>query len=147
MMAAAVLFLGGLYFLFTRTMLGKSLRAVADNIELADIMGINMNRVSMTVWTLASVFAGVGGILLALDTSLEPLMGLTNMIKAFAAMLLGGSGNVWGALFGGLFIGVFENVGVAFFSPGYKDFISFAVIILVLLIRPKGIFGVLTGVR
>ena len=60
MMAAAVLFLGRLYFLFTRTMLGKSLRAVADNIELADIMGINMNRVSMTVWTLASVFAGVG---------------------------------------------------------------------------------------
>ena len=74
-------------------------------------------------------------------------MGLTNMIKAFAAMLLGGSGNVWGALLGGLFIGVFENVGVAFFSPGYKDFISFSVIILVLLIRPKGIFGVLTGVR
>ncbi|MEA3358060.1 MAG: branched-chain amino acid ABC transporter permease [Thermodesulfobacteriota bacterium] len=147
MVAAAVLFLCGLYFLFTRTMLGKSLRAVADNMELADIMGINMNRVSMTVWTLASVFAGVGGILLALDTNLEPLMGLTNMIKAFAAMLLGGSGNVWGALLGGLFIGIFENVGVAFFSPGYKDFISFAVIILVLLIRPKGIFGALTGVR
>ena len=147
MMAASVLFLGGLYFLFTRTILGKSLRAVADNMELADIMGINMNRISMTVWTLASVFAGVGGILLALDTNLEPLMGLTNMIKAFAAMLLGGSGNVWGALLGGLFIGIFENVGVAFFSPGYKDFISFSVIILVLLIRPKGIFGVLTGVR
>jgi branched-subunit amino acid ABC-type transport system permease component len=147
MMAAAVLFLGGLYFLFTRTMLGKSLRAVADNMELAVIMGINMKRVSLTVWSLASVFAGVGGILLALDTSLEPLMGLTNMIKAFAAMLLGGAGNVWGALLGGLFIGIAENVGVAFVSPGYKDFISFAIIILVLLFRPKGLFGILGGVR
>lgn len=147
MMAAAVLFLGGLYFLFTRTMLGKSLRAVADNMELAGIMGINMKRVSLAVWSLASIFAGVGGILLALDTSLEPLMGLTNMIKAFAAMLLGGAGNVWGALLGGLFIGIAENVGVAFVSPGYKDFISFAVIILVLLFRPKGLFGILGGVR
>lgn len=147
MMAAAVLFLGGLYFLFTRTMLGKSLRAVADNMELAVIMGINMKRVSLTVWSLASVFAGVGGILLALDTSLEPLMGLTNMIKAFAATLLGGAGNVWGALLGGLFIGIAENVGVAFVSPGYKDFISFAIIILVLLFRPKGLFGILGGVR
>ena len=147
MMAAAVLFLGGLYFLFTRTMLGKSLRAVADNMELAVIMGINMKRVSLAVWSLASVFAGVGGILLALDTNLEPLMGLTNMIKAFAAMLLGGAGNVWGALLGGLFIGIAENVGVAFVSPGYKDFISFAIIILVLLFRPKGLFGILGGVR
>lgn len=147
MIAAAILFLGGLYFLFTRTMLGKSLRAVADNMELSGIMGINMNRVSLAVWTLASVFAGVGGILLALDTNLEPLMGMANMIKAFAAMLLGGAGNVWGALLGGLFIGIAENVGVAFFSPGYKDFISFAIIILVLLFRPKGIFGILGGVR
>ncbi len=147
MMAAAVLFLGGLYLLFTRTILGKSLRAVADNMELAGIMGINMKRVSLAVWVLASVFAGVGGILLALDTNLEPLMGLTNMIKAFAAMLLGGAGNVWGALLGGLFIGIAENVGVAFVSPGYKDFISFAIIILVLLFRPKGLFGILGGVR
>jgi branched-chain amino acid transport system permease protein/neutral amino acid transport system permease protein len=128
-------------------MLGKSLRAVADNMELAAIMGINMKQVSLVVWSLASVFAGVGGILLALDTNLEPLMGLTNMIKAFAAMLLGGAGNVWGALLGGLFIGIAENVGVAFVSPGYKDFISFAIIILVLLFWPKGLFGILGGVR
>jgi branched-chain amino acid transport system permease protein len=147
MMVAAVFFLGSLYFILTRTMLGKSLRAVADNMELAAIMGINMKRVSLTVWALASVFAGVGGILLALDTNLEPIMGLTNLIKAFAAVLLGGAGNVWGALLGGLCIGIAENLGVAFFSPGYKDLISFAVIILVLLFRPRGIFGILEGVR
>ena len=147
MMAAAVFFLGSLYFLLTRTLLGKSLRAVADNIQLASIMGINMKKVSLAVWVLASVFAGVGGILLALDTNLEPMMGLTNLIKAFAAVLLGGAGNVWGALLGGLCIGIAENMGVAFFSPGYKDFISFALIILLLLFRPGGIFGILVGVR
>ena len=147
MIGAAVFFLSSLYFLLTRTMIGKSLRAVADNMELAAIMGINMKRVSLTVWVLASLFAGTGGFLLALDTSLEPAMGMTNMIKAFAAVLLGGAGNVWGALLGGLFIGIAENVGVAFFSPGYKDFISFALIFLLLILRPKGIFGVLAGVR
>jgi len=147
MMVAAVFFLASLYFILTRTMLGKSLRAVADNMELAAIMGINMKQVSFTVWVLASVFAGVGGILLALDTNLEPIMGLTNLIKAFAAVLLGGAGNVWGALLGGLCIGISENLGVAFISPGYKDFISFAIIILVLLFRPKGLFGVLRGIR
>ena len=84
---------------------------------------------------------------MAVDTNLEPMMGLTNLLKAFAAVLLGGAGNVWGALLGGLIIGVAENLSVAFISPGYKDFISFALIILMLLFRPKGIFGILGGVR
>jgi branched-subunit amino acid ABC-type transport system permease component len=147
MMAAAVIFLGALYIVFTRTLLGKSLRAVADNITLAQIMGITIKRVSLAVWVLASLFAAVGGILLAVDTNIEPMMGLTNLIKAFAAVLLGGAGNVWGALLGGIIIGVAENLSVAFISPGYKDFISFALIILMLLFRPRGIFGIWGGVR
>ncbi len=146
-MGATLFFLGFLYVLLTRTILGKSLRAVSDNMELAEIMGINMKHVRWTVWSLSAVFAGVGGILLALDANLEPLMGLTNLIKAFAAVLLGGLGNVWGALLGALFIGIAENVGVAFFSPGYKDFISYGLIILLLLFRPRGIFGIAKGVR
>jgi branched-subunit amino acid ABC-type transport system permease component len=147
MMAAAVFFLGGLYLMLTRTLIGKSLRAVADNMQLASIMGISMKRVSITVWVLASLFAGAGGTLLALDTNLEPMMGLINLIKAFAAVLLGGAGNVWGALLGGLSIGIAENMGVALFSPGYKDFISFALIVLLLLFKPRGIFGIGAGVR
>jgi len=147
MVAAALLFLGFLYGLLKFTMLGKSLRAAADNMELAEIMGIDMKRVGMTVWTLSALFAGAGGILIGLDTNLEPMMGLTNLIKSFAAVLLGGAGNVWGALLGGLFIGVAENLGVAFFSPGYKDAVSFALIVLLLLFRPAGLFGILGGVR
>jgi branched-subunit amino acid ABC-type transport system permease component len=147
MMAAAILFLAILYVILTHTMLGKSLRAVADNMALAQIMGITIKKVSVAVWVLASFFSAAGGILLAVDTNLEPLMGLTNLIKAFAAVLLGGAGNVWGALLGGLVIGIAENLSVAFISPGYKDFISFALIILMLLFRPRGIFGILGGVR
>jgi branched-chain amino acid transport system permease protein len=147
MAAAAVLFLAVLYVILTQTLLGKSLRAVADNLDLAEIMGISINKVSTAVWVLASFFSAAGGILLAVDTNLEPLMGLTNLIKAFAAVLLGGAGNVWGALLGGLLIGVAENFSVAFISPGYKDFISFALIIMMLLFRPRGIFGILGGVR
>ena len=147
MVVAALLFLGFLYGLLKFTLLGKSLRAAADNMELAEIMGIDMKRVGTTVWTLSALFAGVGGILIGLDTNLEPMMGLTNLIKSFAAVLLGGAGNVWGALLGGLFIGVAENLGVAFFSPGYKDAVSFALIVLLLLFRPAGIFGIIGGVR
>jgi branched-chain amino acid transport system permease protein len=147
MAAAALLFLGFLYGLLKFTMLGKSLRAAADNMELAEIMGINMKRVGLTVWTLSALFASAGGVLIGIDTNLEPMMGLTNLLKAFAAVLLGGAGNVWGALVGGLFIGITENLGVAFISPGYKDAIAFALIILILLFRPTGIFRIIGGVR
>ena len=147
MVAAAILFLATLYVILTHTMLGKSLRAVADNMTLAQLMGITIKKVRVTVWVLASLFSAVGGILLAVDTNLEPMMGLNNLIKAFAAVLLGGAGNVWGALLGGLIIGITENLSVAFISPGYKDFIAFALIILMLLFRPRGIFGILGGVR
>jgi len=147
MAAAALLFLAFLYLLLRCTLLGKSLRAAADNGELAEIMGIDMKKVGTLVWALSALFAGAGGILLGIDTNLEPMMGLTNLLKAFAAVLLGGAGNVWGALLGGLSIGIAENLGVAFFSPGYKDAVSFALIIMLLLFRPAGLFGLSGGVR
>jgi branched-chain amino acid transport system permease protein/neutral amino acid transport system permease protein len=147
MVAGSVCYLGLLYLLLKHTLLGKSLRAAADNLELAAVMGIDLRRMEFAVWMLAAVFAASGGILLALDTNLEPLMGLTNLIKAFAAVLMGGAGNVWGALLGGLAIGVAENLSVAVFSPGYKDFVAFAMIFLLLLLRPRGLFAVAAGVR
>jgi branched-subunit amino acid ABC-type transport system permease component len=147
MVVMALVFLGFLWFLLKCTLLGKSLRAVSDNLELAGIMGVGMGKVSLAVWGLAAVFAAGGGMLQGLDTNLEPLMGLTSLIKAFAAVLLGGAGNVWGALLGGLSIGLMENLSVAVLSPGYKDFVSFAVIFTLLLFRPGGIFATATGVR
>jgi branched-subunit amino acid ABC-type transport system permease component len=146
-LVTACVFLGFLYWLLKHTLLGKALRAVSDNRDLALIMGLPMTRIHTVVWTMASAFAAAGGILLALDTNLEPLMGLGNLIKAFAAVLLGGAGNVWGALAGGMFIGLAENLSVPFLSPGYKDFIAFAVVIVMLLFRPRGLFAHAEGVR
>ena len=123
------------------------MRAVSDNPELAGIFGLPLSQVRRAVWVLGAVFAAVGGILLGLDSSLDPFMGLSSLIKAFAAVLLGGAGNVFGALIGGLAIGIFENLGTAFISPSYKDLIAFAVIIVMLLFRPQGLFAVRGGVR
>jgi branched-subunit amino acid ABC-type transport system permease component len=129
------------YLLFYRSRLGKSMRAVSDNLELARVVGIDSKRAIMTAWVMASVLAGVGGILLALDTNLHPEMGLINLVKAFAATLLGGVGNLWGALLGGLVIGLAENLGVLVISTGYKDAIAFGIMVLMLLIRPFVFIG------
>lgn len=148
MLCLSILFFIILHLLLTRTLTGKSMRAVSDSMELAGIYGISTKKVSVFVWVISAVFAACGGFLLALDTSLDPMMGLTFMIKSFAAVLLGGVGNVWGALLGGLCIGIIENLGTAIISPGYKDATAFVLIIVILLFRPQGILGSLaTGVR
>ena len=148
MILLSILFFVILHLLLNKTLIGKSMRAVSDSIELAGIYGISTKRVSIFVWTVSAVFAASGGFLLALDTSLDPMMGLAFMIKAFAAVLLGGVGNVWGALLGGLCIGIMENMGTAFIDPGYKDLTAFVLIIVILLFRPQGILGsTANGVR
>jgi branched-chain amino acid transport system permease protein/neutral amino acid transport system permease protein len=130
-----------LYLLFHRSRLGKSMRAVSDNLELSRIVGINTKRAIQSGWVISSVLAAIGGILLALDTNLQPGMGLINLVKAFAATLLGGVGNLWGALLGGIVIGLAENLGVLIISPGYKDAIAFGIMVLMLLVRPTVLFG------
>lgn len=129
------------YLLFHRSRLGKSMRAVSDNLELARVVGIDSKHAIQFAWVIASVLAGVSGILLALDTNLQPGMGLINLVKAFAATLLGGVGNIWGALLGGIIIGLAENLGVLVISPGYKDAIAFGIMVLMLLIRPSALLG------
>jgi branched-chain amino acid transport system permease protein/neutral amino acid transport system permease protein len=117
------------------------MRAVSDNLELARVVGIDSKHAIQFAWVIASVLAGVSGILLALDTNLQPGMGLINLVKAFAATLLGGVGNIWGALLGGIVIGLAENLGVLVISPGYKDAIAFGIMVLMLLIRPSALLG------
>ena len=130
-----------LYLLFHRSRMGKSMRAVSDNLELARVVGIDTKRTIRIAWIIAALLAGVGGILLALDTNLQPGMGLINLVKAFAATLLGGVGNLWGAFWGGILIGLAENLGVLVISPGYKDAIAFGIMVLMLLIRPATLLG------
>ena len=129
------------YFMLHRSRLGKSMRAVSDNLELARVSGINTKRAIQFAWILSSALACVGGILLALDTNLQPGMGLINLVKAFAATLLGGVGNLWGALLGGIIIGLAENLGVLVISTGYKDAIAFGMMVILLLLRPPVLYG------
>ncbi|HOD36334.1 MAG TPA: branched-chain amino acid ABC transporter permease [Syntrophales bacterium] len=136
-----VLCVAGVYLLFFKSRLGKSMRALSDNLDLARISGIDTKRAILAAWVISAVLAAIGGILLALDTNLSPEMGIINLIKAFAATLIGGVGNLWGALLGGLLIGLAENIGVLFISPGYKDAIAFVIMVLILLARPYVIAG------
>lgn len=139
--AVTVVCVIGVYLLFFRTSLGKSMRAVSDNLELARVVGINARRSIQAAWVVSAALAGTGGILLALDTNLNPEMGVINLVKAFAATLIGGVGNLWGALLGGLFIGLAENLSVLVISPGYKDAVAFAIMVGILLTRPYLIAG------
>ncbi|BAS26061.1 branched-chain amino acid ABC transporter permease [Limnochorda pilosa] len=130
-----------LHLFLTRTRLGKAMRAVADNPDLAGISGIKTEQVVRWTWGLGAVLAGTGGILLALDTHLQPVMGWTLLLPIFAAVVLGGVGNLYGAILGALAIGIVQELATAFLNPGYKPAVAFVLLVLVLVWRPTGLLG------
>jgi branched-chain amino acid transport system permease protein len=131
-----------LSFIVKRTRLGMAMRALSNNATAAALMGVNIDTVVSFTFGLGSALAGAGGILFALSyPSIDPLMGLLPGIKAFVAAVLGGIGNIPGAAVGGIVLGVVETfVGGSAFST-YRDAIAFALLIIILLFRPTGIFG------
>ena len=133
-MAAVFLFLA-----FTR--LGKAMRAVADNPMLAGIKGINADTVGRLVNFVGMGLAGTGGMLLGLDTSIDPLTGFRVILSVFAAAVVGGLGSIPGAVVGALTIGVGEELSLLFFAPAYRSAVGFFAILLVLTLRPRGILG------
>jgi branched-chain amino acid transport system permease protein/neutral amino acid transport system permease protein len=137
-----VLFLVGLLHLFLQnTKMGKAMRATADNMELAQISGIDTERIIIWTWGIGGSLAAAGGILYGIDVQLNPGMGWNFLIPLFAATILGSIGNLYGALIGGLAIGIAQQVSTAFLMPTYKPAVAFVIMILILLIRPQGIFG------
>jgi branched-subunit amino acid ABC-type transport system permease component len=130
-----------------RTRLGKSMRALSDNPQLASVAGIDGDRVTAYTWLLGSALAGLGGVLQALvQNSFDPNMGFTLLLPIFAAVLLGGIGSAYGALAGGVFLGIAMEVATWDALAGgvravYKPAVAFALLILVLLLRPQGILG------
>jgi branched-chain amino acid transport system permease protein/neutral amino acid transport system permease protein len=137
-----VLFLVGLLHLFLQnTKMGKAMRATADNMELALISGIDTERIITWTWGIGGALAAAAGILYGIDVQLHPYMGWNFLIPLFAATILGTIGNIYGALIGGLTIGIAQQVSTAFLLPTYKLAVAFMIMILILLIRPKGIFG------
>jgi branched-chain amino acid transport system permease protein len=130
-----------LYLLLGRTKLGKAIRAVADDTNLAEVAGMDSNYVISAVFAIGSALAAVAGALIGLDTNLQPTMGFIITVKAFAAVILGGLGSVPGAIVGGFLIGIAENLGVWFIPPVWKDTIAYSILIVMLFFRPNGIFG------
>jgi len=137
----AVTFVALIYLFLERTKLGKAMRATADNVALAQVTGINVGRVIFWTWAIGTAMAAVGGALLGLDSQVRPEMGWLFLLPLFAAVILGGIGNPYGALVGGLIIGVIQQVSTAFLNPAYKPAVAFIIMIIILLIRPQGIFG------
>lgn len=139
--SAMLLFLF-LWFIFKKTKFGKAMRALADNKDVAQVVGINPEKIYIYAFIISAVFGAIGGVLLGLEQNLYPRMGIPIIIKGFIGSVVGGLGSVPGAIVGGLFIGLAENVGVLYLPTGYKDVISFSVLLLFLLFRPQGILGV-----
>lgn len=128
-----------LFLLFTRT--GKAMRAVADNPALADIKGIDPGRIARLVNFIGMGLAGVGGVLLALETTIDPLTGFRALLSIFAAAVVGGLGSIPGAVVGALAIGVAEELSLLFWDPTYRTAVGFIAILVVLTLRPRGILG------
>lgn len=147
---AAAIMMSGLYWFVQKTKMGRAMRAVSENKEVAALMGINVDRVIVTAFTVGAAMAGAAGVLYALMyKQVHFFMGFLPGIKAFTAAVLGGIGNIPGAMVGGLFLGIFESVGPALFLDGLgipapyqlKDVIAFTMLVFILVFRPTGILG------
>ena len=149
-LVASVLMMLGLYVFVMRTKTGTAMRAVSEDMEVAALMGINVDRVIVITFGVGAAMAGAAGILYALVfKQVHFFMGFIPGIKAFTAAVLGGIGNIPGAMVGGLFLGIFESVGPILFLDGLgivapyqlKDVIAFTMLVMVLIFRPSGILG------
>ncbi|ABW11475.1 branched-chain amino acid ABC transporter permease [Frankia sp. Mgl5] len=127
------------------TRLGQSVRAVAQDAECAGLMGVDVQKVIVVTFVLGGLLAGAGGFLYAMTFNASYTMGFVPGIKAFTAAVLGGIGNVRGAVLGGLLLGLVESFGGYLFDASYKNVIAFTVLVLVLLVRPSGLLGTRLG--
>jgi branched-chain amino acid transport system permease protein len=141
------LLMGMLHFFLKYTKLGLAVRAVAQNKDIAYLMGINVPVFISLIFGLACALAAAAGVLIGPMQSVQVEMGYLMLMKAFAAAVVGGFGSLPGALLGGILVGIFENLGAAYISPSHKDIYAFLLLILVLMIRPSGLFGIEAKVK
>ena len=141
-LGVTVVLLGALWWIVHRTRIGTAMRALSFNATAASLVGIDNDAVISFTFALGSALAGAGGILYAMNyPSIDPLMGTLPGLKAFVAAVLGGIGNLPGAALGGVIIGVTETLVSGYISSTYRDAIAFAVLILILLVKPSGLLG------
>ncbi|EPR21257.1 hypothetical protein L905_07100 [Agrobacterium sp. TS43] len=137
---ALVFIIVALMFFLQRTKWGKAMRAMSDNRDLALLSGVDNRLVIVLTWSIVGALCAASGFFLGITTELKPMMGFNILLPAFAAAILGGVGRIEGAVIGGLLVGVIEEMSVMVIPSEYKALSSFAIILLVLLVRPTGLF-------
>ncbi|MCW1949789.1 MAG: branched-chain amino acid ABC transporter permease [Octadecabacter sp.] len=146
--AGTLIIVVALGYLLNRTRIGKAMRAVSDSPDLAHVTGINVDNVIRATWIVGGICAMAAGVFLVMDTQmLETTMGFRMLLPMFAAAILGGIGKPYGAVAGGLIIGLAEELsaypwigGAPLLSPGYKTGVAFAIMVVMLIVRPQGLF-------
>jgi branched-chain amino acid transport system permease protein len=132
----------GLSRLLTRTRLGRALRTVAEDSEIAQLLGVDIGRIVPMVFVVSGLFAALAGVLFALNyRQVHPFMGEGLGLKGISAMIVGGMGNIWGAIAGGLIIGLVEVLSIEFMGADFVDISVYGLLLLILVVRPTGLFG------
>jgi branched-subunit amino acid ABC-type transport system permease component len=139
--AIGVVVIIGIGLMLRLTRLGKQMRALSDNVELAETAGIDTSRVILYTWIFSGTLAGLAGVLAATSTNLTPEMGFELLLPIFAAVVLGGIGDAFGALAGGIVLGLVIEWSTLFIDARWKVTIGFVALIIALIVRPQGIFG------
>ncbi len=141
-LGAVTVLAGGLVWLVRFSRLGLGIRAVAENPDAAGLMGIDAARIAVLVSFLSGALAGAGGVLIGLAfNAIQPYMGEQMMLRGFVVVILGGLGDIFGAMLAGLLLGVVEVLTAAYLASGFKEAVAFALLVLVLWTRPAGLFG------
>ncbi|MEJ2432033.1 MAG: branched-chain amino acid ABC transporter permease [Pseudolabrys sp.] len=144
-LTVAVVLMALLWLFIERTKMGRAIRATAENHETAALLGVDVNRVVLMTFIIGSGIAGIAGVLDGIKNSgISPFMGIGAAVKGLIVMLLGGLGNVFGAMVAGLLLGMIEILTSAYIGTTQRDFFSFAILILILLYKPTGLFGTRT---
>ncbi len=146
-MAGTVVLVGAVKYFFDHTLAGKAMRACSHNKRAAALLGIDVKKIMLLSYGLSAGLGGLAGVLVAPITYMTYDAGVMLGLKGFCAAILGGMGSSMGAVAGGLVLGVIEALGTGFISSGYKDAISFFIILLILFFRPSGLFGKSGGER
>jgi branched-subunit amino acid ABC-type transport system permease component len=146
-MAGAVVLLAGLHVFLRYTPLGRMVRATANNAELAEVSGINVERVTTWTWMASGALAALAGAALVLEVNqLSPTVGFTELFLVFAAIILGGIGRVYGAMVGAVLIGLISELAAMYLGGAYNSVLAFAAVVLLLVFRPQGLFKASTSV-
>ena len=140
-LAMALATVTGLHLFLKRSTLGRSMRATALNPALARVTGIDPERILRATWLMGGVLAAIAGVFAGLTVQLRPTMGVDLLLPLFAAVILGGIGSVWGAVLGGFIVGLAESASVTLVGAEYRSAAAFAVLIAILMVRPRGLFG------